>query len=194
MENEQSQRETERDSKSDTKNADNEDSVNKAEQKNRRQSTLTRQSGFVNDGDSRQSLEAPSFDLRTEDGNILVVVSNLDVEGDEQEQIIDVEDGDIEIDCEENFEYSSGRLQEGRGSASSVHSEPDNADNSVSAALDVSSLGSDNEEELHEEEFVEHTGEGTRQKLIKGEAVDSQQQVINLDINKPCWDINKIRW
>lgn len=194
MENEQSQHKTERDSKSDTKNADNEDSVNKAEQKNRRQSTLTRQSGFVNDGDSRQSLEAPSFDLRTEDGNILVVVSNLDVEGDEQEQIIDVEDGDIEIDCEENFEYSSGRLQEGRGSASSVHSEPDNADNSVSAALDVSSLGSDNEEELHEEEFVEHTGEGTRQKLIKGEAVDSQQQVINLDINKPCWDINKIRW
>jgi len=178
MENEQSQHKTEHDSESDTKNADNENSVNKAGQKHRRQSTLTRQSGFVNDGDSRQSLEAPSFDLRTEDGNILVVVSNLDVEGDEQEQIIDVEDGDIEIDCVENFEYSSGRLQEGRGSASSVHSEPDNADNcSVSAELDVSSLGSDNEEELHEEEFVEHTGEGTRQKLIKGEAVKLQQQI-----------------
>lgn len=170
---------TEHESKSCTKNVDNEGDIKKTGQKNRRQSTLTRQSGFRNDSESRQSGEAPSFDLRTEDGNVLVVVSNLDIEGNEQEQIIDVEDGDIEIDCEENFEYSSARLQQGRGSASSVHSEPDNADNcSVSVGLSVSSLGSDNEEELHDDQFVENTDEGSKQNLRKEEAIEPHPQVL----------------
>ena len=60
----------------------------KPRQKNKHQNTLTRQSGFHNDSDPKEPLEAPSFDLRTEEGDILVVVSNLDVEDGEQEQII----------------------------------------------------------------------------------------------------------
>ena len=180
MESDQSHHKTEHNnSKSDNRDSDNKGGGKKPELQSRRQSTLTRQSGFFNDSDSRQSVEAPSFDLRTEDGNVLVVVSNLDDDGDEKEQIIDVEDGDIEIDCEDNFEYSSMRLQEGRGSASSVHSAPDNADNcSVSVELDVSSLGSDNEEELCNEDFIEHADEDKKQKLRKEETIESQPEVI----------------
>lgn len=180
MESEQSHHKTERNnSKSDNRDAGNKGGGKKPELQSRRQSTLTRQSGFINDSDSRQSLETPSFDLRTEDGNVLVVVSNLDDGRGEKEQIIGVEDGDIEIDCEDNFEYSSMRLQEGRGSASSVHSVPDNADNcSVSVELDVSSLGSDNEEELCNEELIEHADEDEKQKLRKDETIESQPEVI----------------
>lgn len=175
-ENEQSYQEKEQDSKSDTKNLNNSD--NRNGQKSRRQSTLTRQSGFHTESDSRQSVDqAPSFDLRTEDGSILVVVSNLDMD-DQQEEIIDMEDGDVEIDCEENLEYSSARLQQGNGSASSVHSEPDNADNcSVSVELSVSSLGSDNEEVVHDEDLRDYADEGSKQKQKKGEVVDLQPQV-----------------
>lgn len=177
----------EQDSKNDTNNLDNSNDMveqNRSSKTNRRQSTLTRQSGFVNESDSRNSLDqAPSFDLRTEDGNILVVVSNLDVE-DQQEEIIDMEDGDIEIDCEENFkEYSSARLQQGRGSASSVHSEPDNADNcSVSVGLSVSSLGSDNEEVVHDDDFIDYPDAGNKQKQRRGEVIDSQPQVYNTQL------------
>ena len=176
MESEQSHHKTEHNvSKSDNRDTGSKGGNKKPELQSRRQSTLTRQSGFINDGAD----QAPSFDLRTEDGNVFVVVSNLDDEGDEKEQIIDVDDGDVEIDCEDNFEYSSMRLQEGRGSASSVHSVPDNADNcSVSVELDVSSLGSDNEEELCNEQFIEHADEDKTQKLRKDETIDSQPEVI----------------
>lgn len=181
VENEQTCQNKEQDSKSDTKNLNNADiknEENRPSNPNRRQSTLTRQSGFHSESDSRQSVDqAPSFDLRTEDGNILVVVSNLDME-DQQEEIIDMEDGDIEIDCEENLEYSSARLQQGHGSASSVHSEPDNADNcSVSVELSVSSLGSDNEEVVHDEDLIDYPDQDSKQKERRGEVIDSQPQV-----------------
>ena len=159
-ENEENHQKTKHDPRNDTKTADNKGDNKKAKQKNKYQSTLTRQAGFQNENDPREMLEAPSFDLRTEDGDILVVVSNLDTEGDGQEHVIDIEEGDIDIDCEENLEYSSTRLQQGHGSASSVHSEPDNADNcSISVGLSVSSLGSDNEEELNDLEIEEHAKE-----------------------------------
>lgn len=185
VENEQNCQKEEQDSRSDAKNlnnADNRNVQNRPSITNRRQSTLTRQSGFHSESDSRQSVDqAPSFDLRTEDGNILVVVSNLDME-DQQEEIIDMEDGDIEIDCEEeNLEYSSARLQQGHGSASSVHSEPDNADNcSVSVELSVSSLGSDNEEVVHDEDLIDYPDKGSKQKQRRGEVMDSQPQVNEL--------------
>lgn len=182
VENEQSTQEKEHHSKSGTinlNNADNRDEQNRSSNTNRRQSTLTRQSGFHNESDSRHSVDqAPSFDLRTEDGNILVVVSNLDME-DQQEEIIDMEDGDIEIDCEENLEYSSVRLQQGCGSASSLHSDPDNADNcSVSVALSVSSLGSDNEEVIHDEDLIDYPDQSSKHKQRRGEVMDSQAQVL----------------
>lgn len=182
VENEPSHQRKEQESKPDNKALNREDNMVEQERPsnpNRRQSTLTRQSKFRNDSDSRQSLDqAPSFDLRTEDGDILVVVSNLDTE-DQREEIIDVEDGDIEIDCEENLEYSSARLQQGRGSASSVHSEPDNADNcSVSVGLSVSSLGSDNEEVVHDDDFIDYPDEDKEQKQRQEQALDSQLQVI----------------
>lgn len=159
-ENEENHQKTKHDPRNGTKTADNKGDNKKAKQKNKCQSTLTRQAGFQNENDPREMLEAPSFDLRTEDGDILVVVSNLDTEGDGQEHVIDIEEGDIDIDCEENLEYSSTRLQQGHGSASSVYSEPDNADNcSISVGLSVSSLGSDNEEELNDLEIEEHAKE-----------------------------------
>lgn len=169
------------------------DSKKLQEEKKRRQNTLTRQSGFVNDSDSKLLKEAPSLNLRTGDGNVVVVVSDQDVEGDGKEQIINIEEGDIEIDCEDNFGYSSVCLQEGRGSASSMHSEPDNADNySVSVELSVASLGSDDDEELGDQEFVDHA-DGV--KLRKGEAIiDSKPEVINsetlnitLSLLSHCW-------
>ena len=167
--------------------ADNRDEQNTSYNTNRRQSTLTRQSGFHNESDSRHLVDqAAGFDLRTEDGNILVVVSNLDME-DQQEEIIDMEDGDIEIDCEENLEYSSVRLQQGHGSASSVHSDPDNADNcSVSVALSVSSLGSDNEEEVHDEDLINYPDESSKQKQRTAEVMDSQAQVRQLKLISEC--------
>lgn len=154
--------------------------TNDSDDKKRRQSTLIRQTGFVNDNDTRQLMDqAPSFDLRTEDGDVLVVVSNLDIEGDDKDQIIDVEEGEIEIDCEDNFGYSSAGLREGRGSASSVHSEPDNADNcSVSVELSATSLGSDNEEELNNEEFEGHDSDSKPQ-TFKEESVDSRQETFS---------------
>ena len=182
MEDEQSTQNSEHHSKGNTINGNNSDNVveqNRSSNINRRQSTLTRQNVIHNESsDSRHSVDqAPSFDLRTEDGNILVVVSNLDME-DQQEEIIDMEDGDIEIDCEENLEYSSVRLQQGHGSASSVHSEADNADNcSVSVALSVSSLGSDNEEVVHDEDLIDYPDESNKQKQRRGEVLDSQAQV-----------------
>lgn len=183
MEDEQSSQNREHHSKGGTINAnisDKGDEQNRSSNANRRQSTLTRQSGIRNESsDSRHSVDqAPSFDLRTEDGNILVVVSNLDME-DQQEEVIDVEDGDIGIDCEENLEHSSVGLQQGHGSASSVHSEADNADNcSVSGALSVSSLGSDNEEVVHDEDLIDYPDESNKQKQRRGEVMDSQAQVL----------------
>ena len=164
-------------SKGSTINANN--SISRSSSTNRRQSTLTRQSGIHNENDSRHTADqAPSFDLMTEDGNILVVVSNLDIE-DQQGKIIDMEDGDIEIDCEENLEYSSARLQQGHGSVSSVHSEPDNADNcSVTVALSVSSLGSDNEDDIHDEDFIHYPDESNKQKQRREDIMDSQAQVL----------------
>lgn len=156
---------------------------NRVEQKRpsnpkRRQNTLTRQSKFHHDGDSRRLMdEAASFDLRTEDGDILVVVSNLDTE-DQQEEIIDMENGDIEIDYEEKLEYSSARMQLGHGSASSVYSEPDNADNcSVSVGLSVSSLGSDNEDIVHDNDLTDYQVDKEEKQQLK-EANDSQPQFI----------------
>ena len=157
--------------------ADNRDEQNTSSNTNKRQNTLTRQSGFHNESDSRHLDQAPSFDLRTEDGNILVVVSNLDMD-DQQQEIIDMEDGDIE--CEQNLEYSSVHLQQGHGSASSIHSDPDNADNcSVSVALSVSSLGSDNEEVVHDEDIINYQDESSKQKQTRGEILDSQAQVLS---------------
>lgn len=155
----------------------------KPQRKNKHQNTLTRQSGFHNDSDPKEPLEAPSFDLRTEEGDILVVVSNLDVEDGEQEQIINIEEGDLDMDGEDNFEYSSARLQQGRGSASSVHSEPDNADNcSVSVGLSVSSLGSDNEDELQDDDLEEPAEEDKNQGQRKGKSIDSQRQVMRANV------------
>ena len=123
----------------------------------------------------------------TEDGNILVVVSNLDIE-DQQGKIIDMEDGDIEIDCEENLEYSSARLQQGHGSVSSVHSEPDNADNcSVTVALSVSSLGSDNEDDIHDEDFIHYPDESNKQKQRREDIMDSQAQVLTGTVKVDQW-------
>ena len=116
--------------------------------KSRRQSTLTRQSGFHSESDLQTSQEAASFDLRTEDGSAVVVASNLGNK-DEKEHLVDVEDGHVENDCEDQLEYFS--TQQGCVSASSVLSEPDNSDN-CSVGLSVSSLGSDNEENSHEED------------------------------------------
>lgn len=161
----------------------------KSDKRKCRQSTLMRQSGFVRDNDSKKPEEAPSFDLHTEDGHVHVV-SNLDVKDDAKEQIIDVEEGDIEIDCEDHFRYSSAGLQKGRGSASSVHSEPDNADNcSVSVEFSATSLGSDFEEEFDNEEFDGQSADPKPQN-VRREAVDSQLEVLtseNHDIkNKIC--------
>lgn len=183
VEDEQSTQNSEHHSKGNVINAnnsDNDDEQKRSSNINRRQSTLTRQNVIHNEStDSRHSVDqAPSFDLRTEDGNILVVVSNLDME-DQQEEIIDMEDGDIEIDCEEDLEYSSVRLQQGHGSVSSVHSEPDNADNcSVSVALSISSLGSDNEEVVHDEDLIDYPDESNKQKQRRGGVLDSQAQVL----------------
>ena len=190
MENEQSHH-----NNKNTSGGSDDDSKKLKEEKKRRQSTLTRQSGFVNDSDSKLLKEGPSLNLRTGDGNVVVVMSDQDVEGDDKEQIINIEEGDIEIDCEDNFGYSSVCLQEGRGSASSVHSEPDNADNySVSVELSVASLGSDDDEELGDEELIDHSDEVKKQKSRKGEAIGSQPEVINsetlnitLSFFSYCW-------
>ena len=196
-EDEQSTQNREHHSKGSTINAnnsENRDKQNRSSNTNRRQSTLTRQSGIHNESDSRNSVDdAPSFDLRTEDGNIVVVVSNLDME-DQQEEIIDMEDGDIEIDCEENLEYSSVRLQQGHGSASSVHSEADNADNcSISVALSVSSLGSDNEEVVYDDDLIDYPDESNKQKQRRGEVMDSQAQVRQLKLISECLCVNRIQ-
>lgn len=182
VEYEQTTQNREHHTKGNTINANNSfsrDEQNRSSSTNRRQSTLTRQSGIHNESDCRHTADqTPSFDLRTEDGNILVVVSNLDME-DQQGEIIDMEDGDIEIDCEENLEYSSARLQQGHGSVSSVHSGADNADNcSVSVALSVSSLGSDNEDVVHDEDLIHYPDESNKQKQRREEVMDSQAQVL----------------
>ena len=183
IENEENHLKAKHEVKVDGSSTNNRGHNKKPQQKNKHQNTLTRQSGFHNDSDPKEPLEAPSFDLRTEEGDILVVVSNLDVEDGEQEQIINIEEGDLDIDGEDNFEYSSARLQQGRGSASSVHSEPDNADNcSVSVGLSVSSLGSDNEDELQDDDLEEPAEEDKNQGQRKGKSIDSQRQVMRANV------------
>ena len=74
-------------------------------------------------------------------------------------------------------------MQQGRGSASSVHSEPDNADNcSVSVGLSVSSLGSDNEDELQDDDLEEPAEEDKNQEQRKGKSIDSQCQVMRANV------------
>lgn len=113
----------------------------------RRQSLLMRQGGF------QEELNLNEAGTTFEMGSELVILGDID---DLQTNAGDLDDDDIEIECgnnqddQENFEYSGHRLAEERGSPSSVHSEPDHADNcSVSVGLSVSSLGSDNEEVLY---------------------------------------------
>lgn len=113
----------------------------------RRQSLLMRQGGVQEElmhGDTATTLEM---------GTELVMLGDID---DLQTHVGDLDDDDLEIDCgndhddEENFAFSGHQLAEERGSPSSVHSEPDHADNcSVSVEISVSSLGSDNDEIVH---------------------------------------------
>lgn len=155
----------------------------KSDKRKRRQSTLMRQSGFVNDNDSKKPGESSSFDLHTEDGDVHVV-SNLGVKDDEKEQIIDVEEGYIEIDCKDHFGYSSAGLQKGCGHASSDHSEPENADNcSVSVELSAASLGSDSEGEFDNKEFDGQSADPKRQNL-REEAFDSQLEQTSYSPNQ----------
>lgn len=74
-----------------------------------------------------------------------------------------MEDGDIEIDCEENLEYFSVRLQQGRGSVLSVYSEVDNVDNcSVSVVFSVLSFGSDDEDVVYDEDLIDYSDESKK--------------------------------
>ena len=69
-------------------------------------------------------------------------------------------------------------MQQGRGSASSVHSEPDNADNcSVSVGLSVSSLGSDNEDIVHGDDLTDYPDGDKEKKQWQEDTCDSQPQV-----------------
>lgn len=142
----------------------------------KRQATLTRQCGFQN-ADTKEPSHtknihhAASFDLRAEDGE--------NPEDNDMQDLIDVEDGDIEINCgdenDENFDCSSSRLHMGHGSTSSVHSDPEDADNcSVSGGLSVSSLGND-DEVMNEEGKGPCSGEEPSCKVSKKDEAQRQQ-------------------
>lgn len=143
----------------------------------RKQSILTRQSGLSHDSEEHSkpnSLDGPTFDMRTEGGETLVVLGNFeDEEQDSRENVLH-SSCDLENEYGDNeMELSSAKLNQSHGSPSSVHSEPDDADPcSVSVAVSVSSIGSDDEESQQEtgEDIVNQgklNGENTKQLKIK---------------------------
>lgn len=151
----------------------------------RKQSTLTRQAGLSYDSEEHlkaNSLDGPTFDMRTEGGETLVVLGSFENEEN---------DFDLEIDCGDNeMELSSAKLNQGHGSPSSIHSDPDGADAcSVSLGISVSSIGSDYEES-HQETAEDIINQGKIHEE-SGRQLQVEDRRCNIESEKDSRDVEK---